>query len=58
MPNNTTAVTLCARCHTYPLEYRVLPVTGDIYGVCSNYPECGYVTPFLENPPTPASTPA
>ncbi len=58
MPHDTKTVTMCARCHSYPLEYRVLPVTGDFYGVCANYPDCGYVTPFLENPSAPATTPA
>ena len=58
MPHNPKVVTMCPRCHSYPVEYRVLPVTGDVYGVCSNYPDCSYVTPFLENPPAPTRTPA
>jgi ssDNA-binding Zn-finger/Zn-ribbon topoisomerase 1 len=48
MKVNRHEKSLCPRCRAYPVEYRVLAVTGDIYGYCANYPECTYVTHFLE----------
>jgi ssDNA-binding Zn-finger/Zn-ribbon topoisomerase 1 len=51
------AMIRCPQCRTYPVEYRVLEVTGDAYGFCTNYPECSYVTHLLEDatvPPTVA----
>lgn len=46
-PHQNSQIVTCPQCHAYPLEYRTLRVTGDLYAVCANYPECAYVTPFL-----------
>ncbi|MHB1610806.1 MAG: hypothetical protein ACYCOU_14560 [Sulfobacillus sp.] len=37
-------VEICPQCRRYPLEYRTLQITGDMYAFCENYPECGYVS--------------
>ena len=53
MKANSREKELCPRCRAYPVEYRVLEVTGDVYGYCANYPECTYVTHFLEQDVVP-----
>lgn len=34
---------LCPKCRKGHLQYRTLRLTGDVYTVCENYPECSYV---------------
>ncbi len=40
MPNKSTR---CPRCRKGTLVYRTLQITGDIYTVCDNFPQCAYV---------------
>ncbi|WP_139061678.1 hypothetical protein [Sulfobacillus thermosulfidooxidans] len=40
---------LCPVCHQYPVRYQTLKITGDVYAICDNYPECSYVS-RLETP--------
>lgn len=35
---------LCPVCHQYPVRTQTLKITGDVYAICDNYPECSYVS--------------
>ena len=35
---------LCPVCHRYPVRHQTLKLTGDVYAICENYPECVYVS--------------
>lgn len=34
---------ICPRCRKGRLQNRTLRLTGDVYSVCENYPDCSYV---------------
>ena len=34
----------CPVCLRYPVRHQTLKLTGDVYAVCDNYPECSYVS--------------
>ena len=40
---------LCPVCHQYPVRHQTLKLTGDVFAMCENYPECFYVS-RLETP--------
>ncbi len=35
---------MCPVCHQYSVRQKTLKVTGDVYAICENYPECPYVS--------------
>ncbi|AUW93347.1 MAG: hypothetical protein C7B44_15380 [Sulfobacillus thermosulfidooxidans] len=46
---NTSNEVLCPVCRRYTVRYQTLKLTGDVYAICENYPECSYVS-RLDNP--------
>ncbi len=40
---------ICPICRQYSVRQKTLKVTGDVYAICENYPECPYVS-RLETP--------
>ncbi len=41
--------TMCPVCRQHPVRYQTLKLTGDVYAMCENYPECSYVS-LLDDP--------
>lgn len=39
----------CPLCRQSPVRYQTLKLTGDVYAICDNYPDCSYVS-LLDSP--------